>query len=51
MNFEEIKTYIELNYNIINYNSGHIKYIGKDSGIYKNPYWTVKLDENIIILM
>jgi hypothetical protein len=51
MNFEELKKYIELHYNIIYYNSGHIKYIGKDSGIYKNPYWTVKLDENIIILM
>ncbi len=45
MNFEESKIYIQNNYTIIEYNSGHIKYIGKDSGIYKNPFWKVK-DKN-----
>jgi hypothetical protein len=44
MNFEETKSYIETTYTIIEYNNGHIKSIGKDAGIYKNPYW--KIDKN-----
>jgi len=46
MSFEETKKYIEDNYNIIEYNNGHIKLFGRYAGIYKNPYWTVKDNDN-----
>ena len=46
MNFEETKKYIEDNYIIIEYNNGHIKTIGKDANIYKNPFWKVKKNDN-----
>jgi len=46
MNFEETKKYIEDNYIIIEYNNGHIKTIGRDAHIYKNPFWKVKKNDN-----
>jgi hypothetical protein len=46
MNFEEIKKYIEDNYIIIEYNNGHVKSIGRDANIYKNPFWKVKQNDN-----
>lgn len=52
MNFEESKQYIQDSYTILEYNNGHIKHIGKDSGIYKNPFWKVKdKDNNELIVM
>jgi hypothetical protein len=52
MNFEETKKHIEDNCTIIEYNNGHIKQFGRYAGIYKNPYWTVKdNDNNNIMLM
>ena len=40
-------------YIIIEYNNGHIKTIGIDAGIYKNPFWKVnnKNNNNETILM
>jgi hypothetical protein len=50
--FDELKEYIETNYNIISYNEGHYKTTGKDAYKYKNPYWIVKSnDKKLIILM
>lgn len=51
MNFEQTKTYIETHYNVIQYNNGHVKTIGKDAGIYKNPYWNVNENDKEIIYM
>ena len=51
MNFEQTKTYIETHYNVIQYNNGHVKSIGKDAGIYKNPYWNVNENDKEIIYM
>ena len=51
MNFEEIRKYIEYTYNIIEYNNGHKKTIGRDAHINKNPFWKVKENNNEIILM
>ena len=51
MNFEQTKTYIETHYNVIQYNNGHVKSIGKDAGIYKNPYWNVTENDKEIIYM
>ena len=51
MNLEEAKDYIENTYNIIEFNKGHIKYIGKDSGIYKNPFWKVTNNNNIELIL
>lgn len=52
MNLIEAKTYIENNYNVLSFNSGHIKHIGKDAGLYKNPLWNTynKNNENIIFM-
>ena len=49
MNFEQTKTYIETNYTVIEYNNGHVKSIGKDAGIYKNPYWKIIENDKEII--
>jgi hypothetical protein len=49
MNFEQTKTYIETNYTVIEYNNGHVKSIGKDTGIYKNPYWKIIENDKEII--
>jgi hypothetical protein len=51
MNFEQTKKYIETHYNDIQYNNGHVKSIGKDAGIYKNPYWNVNENDKEIIYM
>ena len=51
MNFEQTKTYIETHYKVIQYNNGHVKSIGKDAGIYKNPYWNVNENDKEIIYM
>jgi len=50
-NFDNIKNYIELNYNINYYNSGHVKNIGRYANIYKNPYWSITENDKEIILM
>lgn len=49
--FEEVKNYIENAYEIMSFNEGHIKNIGRHSGIYKNPYWIVKENDKEIIFM
>ncbi len=41
MTFENTRIYIETTYNVIEYVEGHYKYIGKDSGVMKNPIWRV----------
>ena len=45
MNLENAKHYIETTYNVIEYVEGHYKFIGKDSGIMKNPLWRILNDD------
>jgi hypothetical protein len=49
--FEEIKKYIENKYDVIEFNKGHIKTIGRYANQFKNPYWKINENGNIIILM
>ena len=51
MNFEDIKKYIEDTYIVVEYNNGHVKTIGKDANIMKNPFWKIKENDNETILM
>ena len=51
MNFEASKTYIENNYNIINFYKGHYKTIGTTAYEYKNPFWKIKENDKEYILM
>ena len=46
MNFEDIKKYIEDTYIVVEYNNGHVKTIGKDANIMKNPFWKIKENDN-----
>lgn len=50
-NFEIIKRDIELNEEIIEFNQGHIKSLGRHSGKLKNPFWRINDNGNEIILM
>jgi len=43
--------YIQSNYNIIEYNEGHVKNIGCNTGKYKNPYWLVNDNNEEVIYM
>ena len=41
MNFEETKKYIEDTYIVVEYTNGHVKTIGKDAHMMKNPMWKI----------
>ena len=45
MNYEELKVYIENNYNILKYDKGHLKTKGIHANKLKNPVWHVQ-DKN-----
>jgi len=49
--FEDANNYVKDRYEIIHFNNGHIKNIGKHSGIYKNPYWVINENDKEFILM
>ena len=51
MSFENIKTHIETNYNVINFNKGHTKPYGCHANQYKNPFWEVEINGLNYILM
>lgn len=51
MEFEKLKLYVENNYNIIEFNAGHVKNRGVHSYSFKNPFWRVidNNEENILM--
>ena len=51
MSLEKNKEFIENNYNVIEYNNGHCKNLGKDANIIKNPIWKIYKDNKEILLM
>lgn len=50
-NFEIIRREIEFNEEIIEFNQGHVKSLGRHSRKLKNPFWRINDNGNEIILM
>jgi hypothetical protein len=50
-NFKIIKREIENNEEIIEFNEGHVKLLGRHSIKLKNPFWRINNNGNEIILM
>jgi hypothetical protein len=46
-----IYDYVLSNFNVVEFNSGHIKKVGRDCGIYKNPFWKIIENDKEKILM
>jgi hypothetical protein len=51
MDIENMKLYVNHNFNVIDYNQGHIKTVGVNANSYKNPFWTIKNENNEDIIL